>query len=50
VHKREAWWTAVINSKFGSSWGGWYSYEPLGWGGMEEYQEVLGVVFKSHQI
>jgi hypothetical protein len=28
--EREAWWRVVVDSKFGSSWGGWCSNEPLG--------------------
>ena len=30
VHEREAWWIVVVDSKYGSSWGGWCSNEPLG--------------------
>jgi len=29
VHEREARWR-VVHSKFGSSWGGWCSFDPLG--------------------
>lgn len=28
VHEREAWWRVVVDSKFGSLWGGWCSNEP----------------------
>jgi hypothetical protein len=28
--EREAWWRVVVDSKFGSLWGGWYSFEPAG--------------------
>jgi hypothetical protein len=30
--KREALWRVVVDSKFGSSWGEWYSNEPMGVG------------------
>jgi hypothetical protein len=30
VHEREAWWSVVVDSKFGSSWDGWCSNEPFG--------------------
>jgi len=30
VHEREAWWRVVVDSKFGSSWGGWCSIDSLG--------------------
>lgn len=49
VHERVAWWTVVVDSKFGSLWGGWCSNEPLGVYGVgviEEYYEELGEVFK----
>jgi hypothetical protein len=26
----EAWWRLVVNSKYGGSWGGWCSSEPVG--------------------
>jgi hypothetical protein len=25
--ERDAWWRVVVDSKFGSLWGGWYSFE-----------------------
>jgi hypothetical protein len=28
--KREAWWRVVLDGKYGSSWGGWCSREPVG--------------------
>jgi hypothetical protein len=30
VHRREAWWRAMVDSKFGISWGGWCFNEPIG--------------------
>jgi hypothetical protein len=64
-YEREDWWRVVVYSKFGRSWDGWCSNEPLGaqqcffffFGGgggggglMEEYLEGLGEVFKLYQI
>jgi hypothetical protein len=28
--ERDAWWRVVVDSKFGSLWGGWCSLEPVG--------------------
>jgi hypothetical protein len=28
--EREAWWRVVVDPKFGSLWGGWYSFELVG--------------------
>jgi len=28
--ERDAWWRVVVESKFGSLWGGWCSREPVG--------------------
>jgi hypothetical protein len=48
--KREALWRVVVDSKFGSSWGEWYSNEPMGghmgWG----YGRILGGVGRSFLV
>jgi len=35
AHEREGWWKSIVDAKYGSSWAGWCSLDPLGlteWG------------------
>jgi hypothetical protein len=40
VHEKEAWWRVVMNFKFGNSWGGWCSNEPLGSYGVGVWKNI----------
>jgi hypothetical protein len=34
IREREAWWKVVVDTKFGSAWGGWCSIDPPGMHGV----------------
>jgi hypothetical protein len=41
VHEREAWWRVAVDSKFGNSYGGRCSNEPLGTYGVGLWKNIM---------